>query len=124
MKVTLHDTAVTSVACMVDEQVKSAQAVRRTFLLKQLSSMRYLGRQGIGVRGHTDEESNLIQLLKTRAEDVPCLHQWIKEGKYLSHDIINELYEIMANTDCLNLVDIAKQFVEVNERRRSYFGNF
>ena len=27
-------------------------------------------------------------------------------------------------TDCLNLVDIAKQFVEVNERRRSYFGKF
>ena len=48
MKVTLHDTALTSVVCMVDEQMKSAQSARRTSLLKQLSSMRYLGCQGIG----------------------------------------------------------------------------
>ena len=77
MKVQLHESK-TDVACMLNNQLESVQQVRLDSLLKQLSSMRFLGRQGIGVRGHTEDESNLIQLLKTRAEDVPYLHQWIK----------------------------------------------
>ena len=98
MKVKHHQNPKVDVGCMLDKQLKSDQEIRRASLLKQLSSMRYLGRQGIGIRGHTEDQSNLHQLLKTRSEDVPYLLQWIKEGKYLSHDIINELYEMMANT--------------------------
>ncbi|MGL5901592.1 MAG: hypothetical protein ACRCZO_02815, partial [Cetobacterium sp.] len=41
----------------------------------------------------------MIQLLKLRAQDVPVLKSWLarKESKWLSHDILNEMLEIMAH---------------------------
>ena len=42
-------------------------------------------------------EINLIQMLKTRAEDVPELNQWIEDRRYISPDIVNELIEMMGN---------------------------
>ncbi len=65
--------------------------------MKELSSLRYLARQGLAIRGHKDEQSNFLQLLKCRAEDVRELESWMQDGRYLSHDIINELFEIMAH---------------------------
>ncbi len=67
-------------------------------LLKQLSSLRYLVRQGLALRGHHDSEGNLFQLLLCRSEDVSELRKWLKDGKYFSHDIVKEVIEIMANT--------------------------
>ena len=54
-------------------------------------------RQGLAVRRHKEEEGNLYQLLKCREEDVKGLEQWLHDSRYLSHDIINELIEIMAH---------------------------
>ena len=66
-------------------------------LLKVLSTLRYLVRQGLAVRGHHDhDDGNLIQLLNCRSEDVASLRSWMLDRKYLSHDIINEVIEIMA----------------------------
>ena len=36
----------------------------RTMLLKILQNIRFLGRQGLALRGHDDTESNFVQLLK------------------------------------------------------------
>ena len=65
--------------------------------MKELSSIRYLARQGLAFRGHKNEEGNSIQLLKCRADYVQGLNSWICEGRYLSHDIVNELLEIMVH---------------------------
>ena len=59
-------------------------------LLKVLSTLRYLVRQGLAIRGHHDDDGNLIQLLNCRSEDVTSLRSWMLDRKYLSHDIINE----------------------------------
>ena len=59
--------------------------------------LKCLARQDQSVHGKTDIESNLYQFLKVRAEDVPELMDWINVGKYLSHDIINELINMMRN---------------------------
>ena len=56
-------------------------------LLEQLSSLRYLVRQGLAIRGHVENECNLMQLLLLRCEDAPRLKQWLVAKKYLSHDI-------------------------------------
>ena len=64
-------------------------------LLKQLSSLKYLARHGMALRGHDQMDSNLIPLLKTRAEDVPELTNWIENKQYSSPVIINELLEVM-----------------------------
>ena len=53
--------------------------------------------QGLAIRGHREEDSNLVQLLKCRSEDIHGLESWIKDGRYLSHDIVNELIEMMAH---------------------------
>ena len=53
-------------------------------------------RQGLAVRGHKEEEGNLYQLLKCRSEDVGTLSKWLNDGCYLSHEVVNELIEIMA----------------------------
>ena len=78
--------------------------------MKQLSTLRCLARQGVSVQGKTDVDSNLFQVLKVRAEDVPGLLDWIKDGKYLSHDVINELINLMGNEVLRSIVaDIHQQ---------------
>ena len=73
------------------------QRNRKAALLKQLSSLKYLVKQGTGIRGHEDDEGNLIEMLKCRSEDVPVLTEWLKHSSYKSHDIINELIQLMAH---------------------------
>jgi hypothetical protein len=63
-----------------------------------LSSLKYLARQGQAIPGTSDIENNLTQLLKLKTEDVPELPGWIKNGNYLSADIVNEMLEIMVNS--------------------------
>ena len=42
------------------------------------------------IRGHTETEGNLHQLLMTWASDDADLKCWLQENKYMSHDPINE----------------------------------
>ena len=61
-------------------------------------------RQGLAIRGHESMESNLIQMFKTRAEDVPELNQWVEDRRYISPAIINELIEMMGNAILLSIL--------------------
>lgn len=60
-----------SVAALLSSQLQRDQQVRRQMLMVTLSSLRFLLRQGLAVRGHTDLESNLIQLLLLQTETIP-----------------------------------------------------
>ena len=66
-------------------------------LLKQITFLRYLLKQGLAIRGHDEVEGNLVQLLLLCCEDCPSLKQWLEVKKYFSHDILNELIGLMAN---------------------------
>ena len=90
-------TSKVNVACMLDTAQKEMQKTRKRMLLKQLSTLRCILRQGLAVRGHSEIESNLQQVLKLRAEYDGELSTWLSEGKYLSLTIINEQIELMAN---------------------------
>jgi hypothetical protein len=47
--------------------------------LKILSSIRYLARQGLALRGDGDEQDgNFLQLLKLKGEDDPSMIDWLK----------------------------------------------
>lgn len=52
-------------------------------LLKRLSSLRYLLREGLALRGHNEQESNLVQLL--------LLLGLLRWEEYLSHEMVNEM---------------------------------
>ncbi|CAF1145164.1 unnamed protein product [Didymodactylos carnosus] len=80
-------------------------------LLTQISSIKYLLRQGLLLRVHDEQESNLIQLMKLRSQDINGLKDWLNDKKYLSRDIVNELAkEILPKI----IRDISQQILNVN----------
>jgi hypothetical protein len=68
-------------------------------------------RQGMAVRGHTEPEGNLQQLLTLRTEDVPDLSRWLADGNYLSHDTVNELITLMGNQLLRTLLEDIREAV-------------
>ena len=81
----------------LSSEAAKTRAENRTMLLKVLSSLRFLLRQGLAIRGHKESEGNLIQLLCLRSDDSPQLAKWLKNQQYLSPEIINELITLMGN---------------------------
>ena len=67
-------------------------------MLKQLSSLKFLLRQGLAIRGHNDRDGNLLQLMELRSEDSPGLRRWLDSNHYLSPQIVNEMITLMGNT--------------------------
>ena len=112
-----------SVSAQINKQIAQEQLAQRQAFLTQLSSLRYLMRQRMGVRGHK-EEGNLQQLLKCRAEDVPILKEWLSHSSYKSHDITNEIIQLMAHQVLKNLQDIheAEWFALIADETRDISG--
>ncbi len=80
-------------------QQHAAQKLKnRQALCQILSSIRFLSRQGLAMRGDGNEsDGNLQQLLRMKAEEDPNLAQWLKrkEDVYTSPDIQNEVIKVM-----------------------------
>ena len=87
-----------SVIEQLSSDAKRTQATRRSMLLKLLSSLRFLLRQRLAIRGHKESEGNLIQLLELQSADRPELKQWMTSNQYLSHGVIDEMITLMGNT--------------------------
>lgn len=64
----------------------------------QLRAILFLTRQGIAIRGHTESEGNLQQLLKMWSCDNNAIRNWLSENRYTSHQFVNELIDIMGLT--------------------------
>ena len=58
----------------------------------------YLTRQGIALRGHTELDGNLHQLLCTWSVDNEVIQSFLRENGYTSHQAVNELIEILGLT--------------------------
>ena len=66
-----------------------------------LHFIHYLARQGIPLRGHgSDEDSNFFQLLMMKSKEFPELKAQLekKHGKFVTHDVQNEIITIMSNS--------------------------
>ena len=87
----------TAVNIQLDAQAESDQRLRRKSFLIQLSSLRYLLRQGLSIRGHEESEGNLQQLLELREEDNGDLHQWVINQNYQSPEVVNKLISPMGH---------------------------
>ena len=60
----------------------------------------FLAGQALALTGdNRDEDSNLMQILKLRAKDIPQLAYWIKrkQNKFVRLDIQNEIIQTMEN---------------------------
>ena len=87
----------------VGEQLSRAHRAEkeqaRDMLRLILSSVRFLARQGLALRGDgSDASANLIQLLRLRAEYKPEVLQWLDKSacKHTSPENQNEMLELMA----------------------------
>ena len=92
-----HNSQQPSIISQLNVQLRNDQDQHRKALLKQLSLLKYLMRQGLATRGHIEDEGNLMQLLKSTAHNDTALKKWLEDGKYLSHEIINEQMQLMAH---------------------------
>ena len=93
-----HYTRSQSVAFQLSSQVQKDQVIAQKCLLKLISSLRFLARQGLAVRGHDEAQGNFLQLLHLRCEDSEELHDWMmKRGNWISHDVQNEILQLMAH---------------------------
>ena len=88
----------------VGEQLSKAHMLEkqkaRDMLYLILSSVRFLARQGLALRGdHCSEESNLTQLLRLRSECNPEMLQWLAKhsNKHVSPENQNEMLQLMAH---------------------------
>lgn len=85
---------------MISSEKQKEMQESRIALRKIFETVNVLARQGIALRGdNNDEGSNLMQFLQMRAKDVPELNAWLKRDscKWLHHDIINEILQMMSN---------------------------
>ncbi len=48
-------------------------------LLKIISSVRFLARQGLPLRGDGKEDGNFMQVLKLKGEDDPLINDWLEK---------------------------------------------
>ena len=81
-----------------------------------LQGLRFLLRQGIAIRGHFEEEGNLRQLLLAWSSSCKDLQEWNKEGKYMSHEIINEFIKLMGNTVLRNIITNIKSCEQMKQQ--------
>ena len=88
----------THIGAQLNAQHSLDQKHHQYMLAKLLSSIRFLARQGLPLRGHHEGNSNLHRLLLLRAEDCSQLNSWVLQKEYTSPDIINEIIAIMGNT--------------------------
>ena len=90
----------------VDQQLSSqrlaSQQQGRECLSVIFTSLQYLVRQGLAVRGHGD--GNFMQLLKLRAADIPELQQWLeRKVDMTSHHVQNEILEMFCHSVVRNI---------------------
>ena len=97
-----------SVATQLSRQTEKYH--KQDMLMKVLESIKFLVRQGLPLNGDSDEESNLIQLLKCRATD-----HWIGSRKYLSHEVTNEMMAHHLPRNLLVNIRKAKLFALISD---------
>ena len=90
------------IGVQLNTQYAAEQKFHKTMLLKLLEAVRFLGRQGLPLRGHCEDvesfEGNLYQLLLLQSEDFPRMRQWLHQKEYISPVIINEIVKLMGQT--------------------------
>ncbi|KAF0748434.1 Uncharacterized protein FWK35_00024371 [Aphis craccivora] len=85
------------------KQMKNSRAA----LLKIISSILYLTKQGLVIRGgHTGNNSNINQLLKLRSSDSIELDSWLSRTacKWTSHEVQNEIVGLLSQYVQTNLI--------------------
>ena len=88
----------TDVNVLLSQEFASQKVKNQQALYHILSSIKFLCRQGLALRGDKDETNGkLHQLLSMKAEEDSNLKEWLqrKQNVYTSPDIQNEIVKLM-----------------------------
>ena len=93
-----HHLKGTGIDVQLDCQLSLEQKKNLHCLEIIFSSIEYLARQCLPLRGHEEQRGNLYQLIKLRANDCNDLHVWMQRKRsFLSHEIQNEMLKILSH---------------------------
>ena len=83
---------------VISNAEQSAQEKAQTSLKSIITSIQFLAKQGLALRGHEADGGNFKELLRLRAEDSPQLREWLqRKENFTHHDIQNELLQIISH---------------------------
>ena len=106
----IHHVKSQPIAAQLAKQLKDEQLKSQACLLRIVSSLHFLARQGIPIRGHEDTEGNFMQLLQLRSSDFDDLNLWLAQNTHwTSHDMQNEIIQIMSHKVITRILDSVKQ---------------
>jgi len=112
-----HHHAAQPVDSQLSTQRDAEQREARCCLEIIFTSIQYLARQGLALRGHTEDEGNFKQLLLLRCTDKPAMQRWLDRKTALtSPQAQNEILQLMANTIVKSIADKvaeAKQYAVI-----------
>ena len=97
-----------NISCQLSQQIKNDQTINRVYLMVLFSTLRYLAKQGLAIRGHTDENSNYYKLLELRSNECTVLKDVLSSEKgknWLSHDIQVEMLRCIAHVLLRQIAD-------------------
>lgn len=110
--------------------VSKNQSEARTCLRVIFSSVRFLLRQGLPLRGHETDTGNFKQLLKLRSENVSELSVWMEKktnfthadiqneiATMFAHQILRDLCRIVAATSCFAVIVDGTQDISGQEQQ-------
>lgn len=86
------------VDAQISVQKATEQAKSRVALTALFSTIKFLARQGIALRGHESIEGNYMQLLLLRSNEIPELKNWLaRTTNYTSSDSQNEMLAMLSH---------------------------
>ena len=105
-----HRQQANPVSSQLSAALATSQEKARSCLIKIVTSLKYLGRQGLALRGNEADEGNFFELLKLRSADDTGLGEWVKTQAYTSPLIQNEILSMMSQSIIRTIAsDIRKQ---------------
>jgi len=105
----LHQLQRPSVCAQLSQQKLIEQAGFRSTLVQLFSTVRFLARQALPLRGHVEENGNYMQLLKLLGEENDQLRLWLnRTTNFTSHDCQNEMLELLSHAVVRSIISIVK----------------
>lgn len=95
-----------NIGAHLSQQYAQEKEMNRKMLIKVLSCIKFLARQGLPLRGHGDDsDGNLLQLLMYQGGDE--IKDWLQRrtNKYTSHELQNSFLKMMALDVLRNVAD-------------------
>lgn len=93
----------------LSQQKLIEQAGFRSTLVQLFSTVRFLARQALPLRGHVEENGNYMQLLKLLGEENDQLRLWLnRTTNFTSHDCQNEMLELLSQAVVRSIISMVK----------------